>query len=147
MPDRPLHHKNYPTLEFALGAIAGWINKYRNAAGFDDEISQCSPDEIRQIARELGVSVSELRVMSAKGPNAANLLGKMLTALSMEPDRLTKSDPAAMRDLQRVCLNCSCKDRCQHELTKHTAAENFRSFCPNAFTLDALSQSNHKPSH
>jgi hypothetical protein len=62
----------------------------------------------------------------------------MLIALAVDPEALAKSNPAVMRDLQRLCVACSQKGRCQHELAEGTAAEHFREFCPNAFTLDAL---------
>jgi hypothetical protein len=43
-----------------------------------------------------------------------------------------------MRDLQRLCISCSEKQRCAHELDVGSAAEHFRQYCPNAYTLDAL---------
>jgi hypothetical protein len=43
-----------------------------------------------------------------------------------------------MRDLQRLCITCAQKKRCGHELAAGTAGENFREFCPNAYTLEAL---------
>ena len=63
---------------------------------------------------------------------------KMLIALRVDPHALVSTDPAVMRDLQRLCVVCSQKGRCEHELAKGTASEHFREFCPNAFTLDAL---------
>jgi hypothetical protein len=43
-----------------------------------------------------------------------------------------------MRDMQRLCISCEAKQRCEHELTQGSAARHYREFCPNAFTLDAL---------
>jgi len=48
--------------------------------------------------------------------------------------------------LQRLCVVCSQKGRCEHELAKGTAAEHFHEFCPNAFTLDALFNQKERPS-
>jgi hypothetical protein len=84
------------------------------------------------------MSVNELRGLATKGPGAADVLQKMLLALSVDPKALAEADPAVMRDLQRICILCSQKGRCQHELAEGTAAEHFREFCPNAYTLDAL---------
>ena len=94
-----------------------------------------------RIARDLGLSVSDLRGLAAKGPGAAETLQKMLLALSVDPQSLAKADPAVMRDLQRLCMVCGQKGRCQHELARGTAAEHFREFCPNAYTLDAVLKS------
>lgn len=147
MSGHQVHQDNYPTVNFVLDAIAGWVNKYRATAGFHDELGQCSAEDVRQIAKDLGVSAGELRAISAKGPQAADLLTKMLTALSVDPEALLKTDPATMRDLQRLCVSCGHKGRCRHEIAQGTAAEHFREFCPNAFTLDALFASKARVSH
>jgi hypothetical protein len=138
MPDGEVHTPHYPTVEFVLEAVAGWINKYRQASSLHDELGHCSPEDVMQIAKDLGVPVSELRKLATKGPGAADLMEKMLIALRVDPHVLVNTNPAVMRDLQRLCVVCSQKGRCEHELAKGTASEHFREFCPNAFTLDAL---------
>jgi hypothetical protein len=138
MPEHDAKHADYPTVDFIMGAIADWINKYRSLTALRDEFRRCSADEVMQIAKDLRVPVDELRSIAAKGPGAAALLEKMLMALSVDPEALANFQPATMRDLQRLCVNCSQKKRCQRELAEGTAAENFHSYCPNAFTLDAL---------
>jgi hypothetical protein len=140
MPGGKIAEQHYPTVEFVLDAIAGWINKYRNMHGAHNELEHCSQEDVMQIAKDLGVSVSDLRGLAAKGPGAAATLQKMLLALSVDPQEVAKADPAVMRDLQRLCVVCGQKRRCQHELARGTAAEHFREFCPNAYTLDALLQ-------
>ncbi len=138
MPDREVHQPHYPTVEFVLDAIAGWINKYRHVTGLRNEFGHCGPDDVMQIAKDLGVPASELRALAARGPGAADLLEKMLVALGVDPQSLAKTNPAVMRDLQRLCIVCSQKGRCEHQLADGTAAEHFHEFCPNAFTLNAL---------
>ena len=131
---QPVH----PTVDSVFGAIADWVRKYRSHAGNGDAFGQCGPDEVKQIAKDLGMSPAELRAIARKEPGAADLLQKMLFALGIAPETLMKRDPAVMRDLQRLCMSCSHKSRCQHELAVGEAAERFHEFCPNAFTLDAL---------
>ena len=149
MPDHDVKHQDYPTIDFVLGAIADWINKYRYMTTLHDEFQRCSPDEVRQIANDLSVPLDQLRSLASKGPEAAALLDKLLIALCVDPEALQKSQPATMRDLQRLCIACREKKRCQRELEEGTAAEHYRSYCPNAFTLDSLfaektrSQSSH----
>jgi len=145
MPDQ-VHEPHYPTVEFVLDAVAGWINKYRHATGLHDEFGHCSPEDVRQIAKDLGVPASELLKLATKAPGAADLTEKMLIALRVDPHVLVNTNPAVKRDLQRLCIVCSQKGRCEHELAKGTASEHFREFCPNAFTLDALlKQKNNQP--
>lgn len=146
MAGRDIREQHYPMVEFVLDAIAGWINKYRHAHGVRDELGECSQEDVMRIAKDLGVAVSDLRGLAAKGPGAADALQKMLLALSVDPQALAKGDPAVMRDLQRICIVCSQKSRCQHELAEGTSAENFREFCPNAYTLEALFKRKEQPS-
>jgi hypothetical protein len=138
MPDRDIRKQHYPTVEFVLDAIAGWTNKYRHMHGVRDELGECSQEDVMRIAKDLGVPVGDLFGLAAKGARSADVLQKMLLALSVDPQALVKNDPAVMRDLQRLCIVCGQKGRCQHELAQGTAAEHFREFCPNAYTLDAL---------
>ena len=138
MPDGDLKRPNYPTVDFVVNAIAGWINKYRAMYSTRDEFAQCTPQEVLRIAADMGVPTGELRALAAKGPGSAQLLEQMLLRLYVDPAQLANSNPAIMRDLQRLCVVCGQKDRCRHELKEGTAAEHFHEFCPNAFTLDAL---------
>ncbi len=130
----------HPTVEAVAHAIADWVNRYRYKLGFSGGFDRCGPEEVQQIAKDLGIPTGELRAIASKGPGAADQLRKMLVALDVDPDALMTTDPATMRDLQRLCITCAHKRRCQHELTQGTAAAHFHEFCPNAFTLDAIFQ-------
>ena len=140
MPRREAEESRYPTVEFVLHAVAAWIKKHRTMSGVRGELEQCSPQDAMQIAKDLGVPVKELCTLAAKGAGAADALPKMLSEISVDALALTKKDPAVMRDLQRTCILCDHKSRCQRELAKGSAAQHFREFCPNAHTFDALTQ-------
>jgi len=145
MPNRDIQQPSYPVVEVVLNSIADWVTRYRDAVGHTNEFGQCSPDEVRQIAKDLGVPAGELRQMASKGPHAADQLQKMLVALHVDPKALEKTNPVVMRDLQRLCINCADKKRCQSELAKGTAADHFHEFCPNSMTLDALFNQDNTP--
>jgi hypothetical protein len=145
MPNSDVRNADKPLVETVLCAVADWINKYRYKGGMHDEFGRCSPDDVMQIAKDLGIPAAELRVIANKGPGAADLVQKMLVALKVDPAALEKTDPATMRDLQRLCAACSAKGRCEHELAEGTAAVHFPQFCPNAFTLDALVKEKAQP--
>lgn len=138
MPNHDNQKPSYPVVEVALRAIADWVNKYRNTIGLYNELGQCGPDEVMQIAKDLGVPVNQLREILSKGPGTTALLQRMLVALHVDPKALADTDPLVMRDLQRLCISCGDKKRCEHELSKGTAAEHLQNFCPNSLTLDAL---------
>lgn len=146
MPSRDSQQPAYLSVEPILNAIADWIKRYRYAIGLRGELADCGPEEVKSMARDIGVSPDQLRELASKGPNAANLLQKMLLALHVDPKALADIDPRTMHDLQRLCITCSHKKQCKHELAAGTAATTFREFCPNAITLDALFKLNGRPS-
>ncbi|HXZ22194.1 MAG TPA: DUF6455 family protein [Pseudolabrys sp.] len=138
MPNPQSEPSRTALIEVILGSIADWVNKYRQKFNIDSSLGVCSPDEVMHIAKDLRLSTAELQELARKGPDAADLLLKMLVALKVDPEALEKADPYVMQDLQRLCTTCGAKKRCEHELARGTAGEHFREFCPNAFTLDAL---------
>jgi len=88
MTRRDIAGPRYPIGEL-LDAIAEWINKYRRLHRVTDEFGQCTQDDVIQIAKDLGLSVGELRNLAVKGPGGADVLQKMLLALSIDPKVLT----------------------------------------------------------
>ena len=127
-----------PVVETALKAIADWVTNYRNAIGSNSEFGTCGPDEVMRMAKDIGVTPSQLHELVSKGPGAADLLKRMLVALRVDPKVLADIDPLVMRELQWLCITCDNKKRCERELAQGTAAEHFSEFCPNAVSLDEL---------
>ncbi|MGA7309873.1 MAG: DUF6455 family protein [Pseudolabrys sp.] len=138
MNQQPTAHPDYESLQTVLNAIAQWVTKYRNARGISNDLANCGAEEVERIARDLRVHPKELAMIAKKGPNAADLLQKLLFALGVDAKGLEHDDPLVMRDLQRLCTTCTDKRQCQHDLANGVIAANFRDYCPNAFTLDAL---------
>ena len=145
-----INHENglpsNPLVETALKAIADWVGNYRDATGFNSEFGMCGPDEVMRMAKEIGVTPSQFHELVSKGPGNANLLKTMLVALHVDPKVLADMDPLIMRELRWLCITCSNKKRCEHELAKGTATEHFREFCPNAVSLDELFDQKGQPS-
>jgi hypothetical protein len=135
-----------PLVETALKAIADWVGIYRSAIGYNNEFGMCGPDEVMRMAKEIGVTPSQLHELVSKGPGNANLLKAMLVALHVDPKVLADMDPLIMRELKWLCITCSNKKRCEHEIAKETATEHFREFCPNAVSLDELLDQKGQPS-
>ena len=103
------------------------------------QLGQCGSDDVlREVAKDLGLTPSQLRGFASKKTGAADQWQKMLCALDVDPKALADTEALIMRELQRVCITCSDKKRCKHELANGKAAEHFREFCPNALTLDTL---------
>jgi hypothetical protein len=68
------------------------------------------------------------------------LLQDLLNVLGLDKNALENDEPLAMRDLERLCTTCREKRQCRFDLANGVIADNFRDYCPNAFTLDALLQ-------
>jgi len=130
------------TIRPILEAIANWVKKYRYAVGLRNELAHCGAEEVARTAHDVGMSPDELIYVANKGPRAADELPKLLRALGVDPQKLKSDDPGLMRSLQRICISCGHKDQCQHNLAMGTAADNYRDYCPNAMSLNALFRAN-----
>ena len=140
-------HPDNPLVDVALSAIADWVSMYRFTIGcLHNEFGICDADEVVCMAKEMGVTSSQLGELAGEAPGTANLLKNMLVALHVDPQALADADPLIRRELQWLCITCSDRKRCAHELAKGTAAEHFREFCPNAVSLEALFEQPTAPS-
>ena len=133
-------HPDYDSLQAILGSMAELVRTYARRRKYQNELMNCSADDVARIAADLNINQSELAAVVERGPGAADLLQKLLVALGIDPKDIDHRDPAVMRDLQRSCVMCDEKRRCKFDLANGIAADNFRDYCPNAHTLDALLQ-------
>ena len=108
-----------------------WQKRRSRLAEFDSS----DPAEMQHMARDLGTSVSELRILAGHDEDAADLLQRRLRGLNIDPSKI---DLGVMRDLQRCCSQCGDKTLCEHELEDHPKAASWPKYCPNEQTIDAL---------
>jgi Family of unknown function (DUF6455) len=140
MDGQPIAHPDFDSLQSVLKSIAQWIKKYSYVRDHSNDLANCGPDEVANIARDLRLSPSELAVLARNGPKAADLLRDMLDVLGLDKKALENDEPLVMRDLERLCTLCHEKRQCRFDLASGVSADNYRDYCPNAFTLDALLQ-------
>lgn len=127
--------RQYPSVSPLIAAIAGWCRKWRSHSSFAG-LENCAPGDIDRIARDLRLTLADLRTLERS--DEPLLLPQLLTELAIDATELARSEPAVLRDLQRVCSLCDCKRRCKMELAEGDAAATYEAFCPNALTLKAL---------
>ena len=130
MANRENELPSNPLIETALKAIADWISNYRHAIGSFHELGMCGPDEVMRMAKDIGVTPSQLHELVSKGPGAADLLKRMLVALRVDPKVLADIDPLVMRELQWLCITCDNKKRCERELAREQLLSIFGNFAP-----------------
>ena len=100
-----------------------------------NELVGCDASELARIAQDLGISAADLRILANRDKTAADLLKRRLETLWLDPSRV---DPALMRDLQRCCSNCAGKQLCAHELEDKPKGATWPKYCPNEWTIAAL---------
>jgi hypothetical protein len=82
---------------------------------------------------------SKIRAQNC-GPEAANLLYERMQALGISKADVDKAAQGVMRDLQRTCACCNEKGVCEKDLAERPDDPVWKSYCPNAVTLESLSE-------
>jgi len=102
------------------------------------ELDRCGPDEFERVARDVGVSGTELCILAGKWPDAADLLGQRMGYLNIDEAAVARTKPQAIKDLQRVCTLCASKRRCARDMRENSLDPVWEDYCPNQMTLAAL---------
>jgi hypothetical protein len=97
------------------------------------------------LARDVNVSLWDLRVVAAKWPDDGDLLPRRLTTLQLDPEQFSSTQLGALRDLERVCTLCGSKSRCEQDLARNASTADWRGYCLNVATLDALQSESNLP--
>jgi hypothetical protein len=117
--------------------VLGWWRRWRQRAASLAELDLLST-EAERVARDSGVGVGDLRVLAGKWPDAAHLAERRMATLGLDAAQVLETQPAVMRDVQRVCSLCANKRVCEHDLDRNSANVAWHDYCPNEETLDAL---------
>ena len=86
------------------------------------------------------MSATALKGLVARGPDAANLLYERMHALGISKADVDHAAQGVMRDLQKTCACCNEKGVCEKDLAKRPDDPVWKSYCPNAVTLDSLTK-------
>jgi hypothetical protein len=126
-----------PTLKTGpLGHLERWWRNWKAGDAARQELAGCGDNETAHIARDIGVSTSELRTLAGRWPDSANLLERRIATLGLAP--VAYAEPETVRDLQRVCGQCASEARYERDLDSDERDRAWRDYCPSAATLDAL---------
>ena len=120
-----------------LQSMLDWC-RTRIKAVSESAFGSCSETEIERMARDMRMSASELRALARRGPNAADFLLCRMAALDLDPKEVAHMEPAAFRDLQRVCAMCKSHRRCAWDFAHDAPVVTWERYCPNTDTLTAL---------
>jgi hypothetical protein len=121
-----------------LDTIGNWWRNWKHSRAAVAEIDALDGAEMSRVAQDVGLNGAQLRVMAGKWPDAADLLSQRLAALQLDEGTIVRSEPGVLRDMQRVCAMCPEKPHCGHDIDRDPSDPEWRSYCPNVETLDAL---------
>jgi hypothetical protein len=123
----------HTAVEMLLARVRDWWREQNELAGI-------SPGELARVAGDLGMSATALKGLVARGPDAANLLYERMHALGISKADVDHAAQGVMRDLQKTCACCNEKGVCEKDLAKRPDDPVWKSYCPNAVTLDSLTK-------
>jgi len=121
----------------SAAAVAQWCRDWI-ARGSGGELRAFDEAEIGEMARDAGLSAGEFRELARLGPQSAELLSRRLAALDLDEKEVGLAEPQTLHDLQRVCTLCQSHGRCRYDLARDAGDPVWKSYCPNAATLEAL---------
>ncbi len=130
------HNSPYPAVQRLIDTFAEWLKHRREL----NEMRQMDRSDFERIASDLRISPDDLDDLVWQGPHAADELPRMLNALGIRETDLARTEPLVLRDMERVCALCKDKARCHRDLVAGTSAEHYKSYCPNAPTIETLGQ-------
>lgn len=102
------------------------------------ELDGLGRDGLRELAGDVAVPEVDLYTLVSRSPANDSLLPRLLASIGLDADRLTRQQPAVMRDMARVCAGCQKTRHCRRELDREEAETSYRHYCPNAATIRAL---------
>jgi hypothetical protein len=124
--------------QILLAAIGTWWRNWTNSRAALFEVESLGDAELARVADDAGLSASQLRTLAGKWPDSADLLSQRLAALQLDEAAVRQTEPGVLRDLERVCSLCREKPHCGHDIDRNPIDPEWRTYCPNVETLDAL---------
>ena len=113
------------------------FNRAKSAFARWREARQLDSQEIDAVARDLNISPAELVALMFASADSLEQLDKRLAYAGLSEEALATSHPDELRDLRRVCSQCSEKARCARDL-RHKRMATPSKYCPNELTLRLL---------
>lgn len=129
-----------------IGYAVQWFRDWSRKHACPFELEQCGKEEVEHIARDLGITASELRALAAEGPDAADALYRRMSMLRLDPVELGCTQPAVLGELQKLCTLCKSHKRCAADLIECPADSIWLDYCPNALTLREIVAAKPMPS-
>lgn len=120
--------------EAAIASLKSAIAKLREYR----EIDNLGEAELERLARDMGLSPSELRASAWSNSDWVQLLEKRLQQFEFEKSSLETTHPRVVHDLEQTCARCGSASRCSSDFSRPDTKAAISDYCPNTYTLEAL---------
>jgi paraquat-inducible protein B len=117
--------------------LSRMLTRIRNAISRWREMRSLDSREIEAVARELNISAAELVTLMSTSDESIASLNKRLANAGLSEAEIAKFHAEELRDLRRVCSQCTTKAKCARDL-RHNRLAAVSKYCPNELTLRAL---------
>jgi len=121
-----------------VGAVERLFARWRDSLQQRREFDAAGPEEIERMAREFGMSASDLADLAVRGPSAADLLYQRMSALGLSAADVERIGHGVLWDLERTCSCCGSKKVCGRDLAERPADAKWQDYCPNVLTLESV---------
>ena len=118
----------------AVAALKAAIAKLRDQREMDD----LGQSELERLARDIGLSPTELRASAGRNGDWVRLLEQRLDQFDFNKASLERVYPKVVRDLEQTCGRCGSASRCSKDFSKSDSKDAISEYCPNTYTLQAL---------
>jgi len=125
------------SVRLPIEAISQWRRAWISGASVS-ELKCFGEEEITLIAKDVGVSASELRRFASLSPDSADLLLHRMAALDLDRKEVSRIERGTFQDLLLACAMCDSHRLCARGLARDTANSAWKDYCPNTAKLMEL---------
>ncbi|MBN9004962.1 MAG: hypothetical protein J0H40_06065 [Rhizobiales bacterium] len=126
-------HSNF-VFRSAIDRFVVWRKHRRDLR----ELADLGEVDFSAIARDLCISPGDLETVVKNGTGRAANLGLLLGLLGIDGAETLRTEPAVVRDMERVCAGCPSIAKCSEDLHAGVSRWTYRKYCANSITIDAL---------
>jgi hypothetical protein len=119
--------------------VGSLVDRFKGAIARWNELQRFDRQELELIAHELNMSSAELGALVLMPSGSLESLSKRLSNAGISEPELATAHPEVLRDLRRVCSQCTTAARCARDLKRERRASPSK-YCPNEQTLQALAR-------
>ena len=113
--------------KFTVVYVKDWMARAASLREFE----KIAPEDRARTLRDWNLTPFEFGSSMRQAFASQDLLSGAMRALDLEQGQLSSRHAAWYQDMQRSCVTCPHRSRCQHELMTSGFASSYRDFCAN----------------